>query len=75
MSEYFISGDFGEFTCRNCRMTFQKASADHGSTGLCCQCQIAFGEIKIHATDEENKQEERRTRHMLEVYKAAFPNG
>ena len=62
----------GEFTCKNCHTTFEKATPTHGAGGYCCQCEIALGILLIHDTPEENHIEQIRTRAAINGYVRAF---
>lgn len=65
--------DFGEFTCKSCGSTFDKADPKHGASGMCCQCEIGHGLIKIHGDDEEaNAREQRDTKMVIARYRSAF---
>lgn len=65
--------DYGEFTCNSCGATFERANPKHGASGMCCQCEIAKGLVKLHGDDEEaNARERRDTAAMIAQYKAAF---
>lgn len=66
--------DFGRFICKSCHTTFPKADPLHGSSGFCSQCEIALGLVKIHATEEENRLEQLRTRAVIGKYNQAFNN-
>lgn len=68
--------DHGRFTCTSCGSTFPKASETHGASGMCTQCEIAHGLIKIHGDDAEaNAREQRETKSVIAQYKRAFPYG
>lgn len=67
---------FGEFICKSCGATFHKADPQHGASGMCSQCEIAHGLIKIHGDDEEaNARERRDTKMVIARYRAAFSCG
>lgn len=66
--------DFGSFKCQFCHATFSKADPLHGSSGFCCQCEIALGLLKIHDNEEANKLERLRTRAVISQYNHAFNN-
>lgn len=59
---YAEQGYHGSFECKGCLMTFDKADPNHGASGYCCQCEIARGMILLHKTDEENREEQIRTK-------------
>lgn len=68
--------DYGEFTCNSCGATFERADPKHGASGMCCQCEIAHGLIKIHGDNEEtNAREQRETKIVIVKYKAFFSCG
>lgn len=57
-----------EYTCKSCGASFERDTPER----LCMQCQIVFGLVTLHDTEERNKIEQMRTRDNIRRYGDAF---
>lgn len=63
-----VDKNMNEYTCKSCGASFERDTPER----FCMQCQIVFGLVTLHDTEERNKIEQMRTRDNIRRYGDAF---